>query len=918
MLAWRGVESLHSIGWLLLPILSALVLVHASWTRGLVGHAHAHMDSNILKFDSSSAPIDPMDLADDSWGNFQRTFSLLLAWAAVHLAGQAMLRKALRPACGDAEGQEESLLRKQLRAYAAWSLTCTLAMLYVMFGFRHLMLPLAWALFNIVVAHGLPLQRQDRHDYLASDGADGERAEYGACNGAVEQSTDPGRPAPAQSGHPGQSTSVEDRPAPRNLVWLPMVFNIGIFAAFGAYANAHYGLATFFFMLRGISYCADVLDVRQGGARAGLGAELEDLSLGLDFFFYPPLYAVGPVMCYAEFARARRDAAWKTAAGCSAVDVSRATLAWAATFWLFGAVRRVLYPTGIAKFLLDQGGDVSLSLLFSLAYWFTFFAWFRWMISWRFFRIWANADNMPAAENVRFCIASCDAVRGLWRDWHVSFYAWMQRYIYFPLGGSRVAWAPLNVIAVFFFVFFVHDPEMKRIDSYGVVFGFFALALLVEVAMSRLKTSAAVGFGSFLMVAEPCVSAVLLYGPGLLVFMSMTGVNGWAQTLQIMKRVPLHPGLILEASVLLWLAISSVCAARAARKRPIEEAAGAIGPCEQGSWMWLRSLSVPLVVGIAAAMAWCYSFSNWHWERFEPYLTPEQGKQGVIRPAVGPYYSSCEAVQLNAFVRAPMNAGSSVFALMTPAYLLWHAPAEAPYLFAKLSQLEGGEVMGAFLRASFFFTLLCHLGLVFTSWFWHSSITQQMHYLDICMVLAIAINELTLLSGLLLLPADVASMAKNTESEVAGWPGTKTGRRAMSNTSGLAVLTSALPFLIVSISLGDWVNSFAIAMPCLVLTQPVCMLLLARREANTCPSSKNYFLLSAALSVAAMVLKAVDEKQEWLRAEMFCSPHSLIQFTALMHTCYGIASYFSIVATHHLLLERFGIERRGLKWAYSS
>ncbi|HEX4140419.1 MAG TPA: MBOAT family O-acyltransferase [Candidatus Methylacidiphilales bacterium] len=44
----------------------------------------------------------------------------------------------------------------------------------------------------------------------------------------------------------------------------------------------------------------------------------------------------------------------------------------------------------------------------------------------------------------------CQNMKDFWTRWHVTLNRWFRDYLYFPLGGSRVAWWALNVAFVFF------------------------------------------------------------------------------------------------------------------------------------------------------------------------------------------------------------------------------------------------------------------------------------------------------------------------------------------------------------------------------------------------------------------------------------------------------------------------------------
>jgi D-alanyl-lipoteichoic acid acyltransferase DltB (MBOAT superfamily) len=76
--------------------------------------------------------------------------------------------------------------------------------------------------------------------------------------------------------------------------------------------------------------------------------------------------------------------------------------------------------------------------------------WLKLLIIWRFFRLWAMADNIETIENMKRCMSNNYSVSQFWRDWHCSYNRWLIRYIYIPLGGKQ--WAVLNVFVVFGFV----------------------------------------------------------------------------------------------------------------------------------------------------------------------------------------------------------------------------------------------------------------------------------------------------------------------------------------------------------------------------------------------------------------------------------------------------------------------------------
>lgn len=75
-------------------------------------------------------------------------------------------------------------------------------------------------------------------------------------------------------------------------------------------------------------------------------------------------------------------------------------------------------------------------------------------------------------------------LQGFWREWHTSFYQWLVRYLYVPLGGNvRRA---LAVPVVFVFVAVWHEADWRIVTHLLVWAGIMAAAMLPEVALTHL------------------------------------------------------------------------------------------------------------------------------------------------------------------------------------------------------------------------------------------------------------------------------------------------------------------------------------------------------------------------------------------------------------------------------------------------
>lgn len=90
------------------------------------------------------------------------------------------------------------------------------------------------------------------------------------------------------------------------------------------------------------------------------------------------------------------------------------------------------------------------------------YIWLKLLIIWRFFRLWAMADDIDTVENMHRCMSNNYSAMGFWRSWHRSYNRWLIRYVYIPLGGGRVSKirSLMNVFIVFTFVAIWHDISM--------------------------------------------------------------------------------------------------------------------------------------------------------------------------------------------------------------------------------------------------------------------------------------------------------------------------------------------------------------------------------------------------------------------------------------------------------------------------
>lgn len=120
-----------------------------------------------------------------------------------------------------------------------------------------------------------------------------------------------------------------------------------------------------------------------------------------------------------------------------------------------------MYVVAVSKTKAWQGDtpfQLSMIGLFNLN-----IIWLKLLIPWRLFRFWSLLDGIDPPENMIRCMDNNYLALAFWRAWHRSFNRWVVRYIYVPMGGSRLTGflRIVNTLMVFSFVAVWHDIELK-------------------------------------------------------------------------------------------------------------------------------------------------------------------------------------------------------------------------------------------------------------------------------------------------------------------------------------------------------------------------------------------------------------------------------------------------------------------------
>jgi D-alanyl-lipoteichoic acid acyltransferase DltB (MBOAT superfamily) len=123
-----------------------------------------------------------------------------------------------------------------------------------------------------------------------------------------------------------------------------------------------------------------------------------------------------------------------------------------------------------------------------LAYFNLHIIWLKLLLPWRFFRLWSLVDGIDPPENMLRCVSDNYSTLSFWRGWHRSYYRWLIRYLYVPLGGTDFS-SPLKAaksvgtyLAVFTFVALWHDIKLHLLVWGWLIVVFF----LPEIVASRM------------------------------------------------------------------------------------------------------------------------------------------------------------------------------------------------------------------------------------------------------------------------------------------------------------------------------------------------------------------------------------------------------------------------------------------------
>uniref|UniRef100_A0A1D1XRT0 Putative membrane-bound O-acyltransferase C24H6.01c n=1 Tax=Anthurium amnicola TaxID=1678845 RepID=A0A1D1XRT0_9ARAE len=176
----------------------------------------------------------------------------------------------------------------------------------------------------------------------------------------------------------------------------------------------------------------------------------------LCYLLYAPLYIAGPIISFNAFA-SQLDVPQRTH---SVRQVVWYGFRWILNFFLLEFMTHFFYYNAFATCGLWR--QLCPLDIFIIGYGVLNFMWLKFLLIWRYFRMWSLIGGIETPENMPKCINNCHDLESFWKNWHASYNKWLVRYLYVPLGGSQKKL--LNVWVIFTFVAIWHDLEWKLLS----------------------------------------------------------------------------------------------------------------------------------------------------------------------------------------------------------------------------------------------------------------------------------------------------------------------------------------------------------------------------------------------------------------------------------------------------------------------
>ncbi|KAF4666108.1 hypothetical protein FOZ61_010210 [Perkinsus olseni] len=204
-------------------------------------------------------------------------------------------------------------------------------------------------------------------------------------------------------------------------------------------------------------------------------------ALYMAYILYAPLYVAGPILTFNAFV----TYVYQPQTTFSVRKITIYAIRWVLCLFLMSLYQHYCWANIIAK-----GSDSAQNLagmsgpnlvfvsLFSL-----FFIWLKFVIIWRFFRLWALCDGVETPENMTRCVFNNYSCTQFWRSWHRSYNQWLIRYIYIPLGGTKYKF--LNIWVIFTFVAVWHELQLQMLQWAWAVCAMMIPEIIVALTIQK-------------------------------------------------------------------------------------------------------------------------------------------------------------------------------------------------------------------------------------------------------------------------------------------------------------------------------------------------------------------------------------------------------------------------------------------------
>eukprot|EP00041_Stephanoeca_diplocostata_P015724 m.301049 g.301049 ORF g.301049 m.301049 type:complete len:600 (+) comp20136_c0_seq3:252-2051(+) len=271
------------------------------------------------------------------------------------------------------------------------------------------------------------------------------------------------------------------------------------------------------------------------------------------YVFYPPLYLAGPILTFNAFVACTQRVTGRVPMRFKVAYVARALFALVAYevflhYFFIGAIAN--QPTLFQTLFQNPVHCVT------YAYVGVNFLYLKFLVMWRFFRMWAVLDDIVPPENMPVCITTTTTIRNFWRGWHSSFNGWLKRYMYIPLGGSMprgsrvcgVVRTACNTALVFTFVAVWHDQSLSLLS-----WGWIGLVSLIPegLALAVLAQHQEAWWHGVMQTLLSVYSIVFLILANLVGFsVGLKGVGVMLDTLLRAQHLPLAVGVVAHLFVL--------------------------------------------------------------------------------------------------------------------------------------------------------------------------------------------------------------------------------------------------------------------------------------------------------------------------------------------------------------------------------